>query len=223
MPGAVAYNPSDPTQARFLAALAQGESGGAANALTLGVGGTDLSHAPADQYGFPQWQGFGGSHAAGEFQFQPGTWDAVAAAHGLNFSNPADQAAGAWYLAQDTYAQKTGGSLQDALRAGDLASVQSALSDVWPSVTGNAAAPGGLVDSITRGIGSLLGGGSSAGGGSAGGSSEGLLQNVFVRAGLIIVGALVVIVALWKLLGDQGVIPGPGETAKAAAKVAVLA
>ena len=88
--GLVAYNPDDPAQAGFLAALAQGETGGAANSASLGTGQTNLSGLATDQYGFPQWTGLGNSHAAGTFQFQPGTWDAIASKFNLNFQNPQD-------------------------------------------------------------------------------------------------------------------------------------
>ena len=92
----VAYNPYDPTQQAFLSALASGEAGTAGYMSGVGPnGGSDLTGAPTDQYGFPQWNGFGNSHAAGEYQFQPATWDAVAAQHNLNFGNPADQNAAA--------------------------------------------------------------------------------------------------------------------------------
>lgn len=229
MPGAVAYNPSDPTQAAFLAALQQGETGTVGpSTLYEGTGGVNLAGAPADQYGFPQWSGFGSSHAAGEYQFQPATWDAVASQHNLNFGNPSDQNAAAWYLAQDTYAQQTGGSLQDALQSGNFSSVQSALSSVWPSVTGNGASPGGLASAITgflkNGVPGFGGGSSgSSSQGSSGGGILGAIENFFVRFGLIIIGGIIVIAALWKLLSDQGVVPSPGDMAKSVAKVAAVA
>lgn len=223
---AVAYNPNDPTQQSFLAALGLGETGKAGGYHT-GVGGTDLSGATTDQYGFPQWGGFGNSHAAGEFQFQPATWDAVAAAHGLNFQNPADQNAAAWYLAQDTYAAKTGGNLADDLAAGKTGQVQSALASVWPSVTGNAASPG-LVDAIKNGLGSLIAGGNptsadTSTGPGGGGGIAGWLSNEFSRIGLLVIGVVVLLIALWWLLSDAGVVPSAGDVAKTAAKVAVLA
>jgi|SRR6185437_1374928 len=146
MAGLVAYNPNDPAQAGFLAALAQGETGGAVNSAFTGTGGANLSGLSSDQYGFPSWTGLGNSHAAGTFQFQPGTWDAIASQFNLNFQNPQDQAEGAWYLAQQTYAQKNNGaSLETALNTpADYGSVQSSLSKVWTSVTGNQANPTGL-------------------------------------------------------------------------------
>ena len=61
----------------------------------VGFGGTDLSNAPLDQYGFPQWPGAMGpkgiSHAAGAYQFQPGTWDPAAAKLGIHDFSPASQ------------------------------------------------------------------------------------------------------------------------------------
>ena len=228
-PGAVAYNPSDVTQSSFLSSLALGENGNQTNPWTTGFGGTNLSGSGVDAYGFPQWSGLGNSHAAGTFQFQPGTWDSVAKTYGLNFSNPADQQAGAWYLAQQTYAQNTGGSLMDALKTGNFPIIQAALKGVWPSVTGNAAAPQGLANDLAAGVGSsaiqtgssaLLGGAATAaqsGTAATSGSGTGVvatIENFVVRGGLIIIGGIVVIVALWYLLAKQDIVPTPAELAK---------
>ena len=146
MPGKVAYNPYDPAQAALLAGIMRAEN--ASGNPSLGTGGVDLSNASVDQYGFPQWSGTGNSHAAGLYQFQPGTWDAVAAQYGLNFQNPQDQNAAAWYLAQDTFEAKTGGSLIDALQSGNYSDVQSALSGQWTGISGNAALPQGLASAL---------------------------------------------------------------------------
>lgn len=223
---AVSYNPNDPTQQSFLAALGLGESNGA-NAYQQGVGGTDLSHTATDAYGFPQWGGFGNSHAAGEFQFQPATWDKVAAEHGLNFANPADQNAAAWYLAQDTYAAKTGGSLADDLQAGKLSQVQSALASVWPSVTGNGASPG-LAAAISKGLGSFIAGGNpmsadTSTGPAGGGGISGWIAQQFSRIGLLVIGVVILLIALWWLLSDAGIVPSAGDVAKTAVKVAAVA
>jgi len=224
---AVAYNPSDPDQISLLSALALGETGNTPWSAYEGVGGSNISGYATDQYGFPKWPGLGNSHAAGTYQFQPGTWKPYAEKYGLNFQNPADQDAAAWYLAQDTYAQKTGGkSLSEALAKKEYSSIQSALVGVWPSVTGNGAAPKGLAANIAAGIGAVLpglGGSPSNGAGNAEGGIFGGVQssveNFFVRFGLIIVGIAIVLVALWMLLADQGVVPSPVDTAKAATKV----
>jgi hypothetical protein len=47
------------------------------------------------------------------------------------------------------------------------------------------------------------------------------IENWTERGLLILVGVVVLGVALWALLGRQGVVPGPAETAKAAGKAAV--
>lgn len=220
-PAQVAYNPSDSVQAAFLAALALGETGGGSGSQYKGVGGSDLSGASVDQYGFPMWAGSGNSHAAGTYQFQPGTWDPLAQTYGLNFSNQADQNAGAWYLAEQTYATQTGGSLEADLSAGKLTQIQSALQGIWPSVTGNGAAPQGLAHSIANGLGVDLAGLGGSGAPSTDGSSGGgwitTVENFFVRFGLIILGGIIVIAALWLILSDQGILPSPGATAKLAA------
>ena len=236
----VAYDPNDPVQQSFLSALALGETGNSTFAATEGVGGTNLANDPStDQYGFPSWTGQGNSHAAGIFQFEPSTWDSLASTYGLNFNNTSDQEAGAWYLAQQTYASNTGGSLYNALSSGNYSRLDSALASVWPSTQGNETAPQGLAGSISEGKGSNLtfpgttsnaSGNSSASGTSSSTASQssglfgivGDIENWFVRGGLIIIGGLVVIVALWALLSKQGVVPSPIETGKDLAKAAAL-
>jgi muramidase (phage lysozyme) len=219
MSAAVAYNPNDPAQQAFLSALALGETGNSPGAAALGFGGTDLSNAPTDQYGFPQWSGSGSTHAAGIFQFQPGTWDKVAAAHGLDFSHPADQAAGAWYLAQEADP-----NISQDLATGNFKGIQAALTGIWPSVTGNAAAPQGLAGSLASGAGAAVPGPANAAPTSTGtvpGDASGTgffatLENWFLRGGLIFVGVLVVLVALYFLLSRNDVIPKISTLAKAA-------
>jgi hypothetical protein len=191
-----AFNPNDPTQQAFLAMLQKGEN--AAGNPTLGFGGADLSHAGTDEFGFPQWAGVitGDTitHAAGLFQFQPGTWDGIASQFNLNFSNPQDQAAGAWYLAQQTFTKNTGGDLTTALQNGDTSQVDSALSSVWTSLgSGNA---------------------NSAAAASGGTGLWGNIEDFFVRFGLIIIGGAIVLVALWALLSNAGVVPKASDVAK---------
>lgn len=224
----VAYDPNNAEQQSFLQSLALGETGNAADASVEGVGGTNLStDTSTDEYGFPQWTGDGNSHAAGTYQFEPGTWDQVASTYDLNFSNPSDQSAGAWYYAEQTYAAKTGGSLSDALSSGNYSSIQSALSGVWPSVTGNQAAPQGLAADLASGTGATgatattSASGSTPAGTSASGTSAAastsLWSNIatyFQRFGLIIIGGIIIIAALWALLADKGVVPGPTKLAK---------
>lgn len=219
--GLTAYDPNNPTQGRFLAALARGESGGGTGSSWLGFGGIDLSNAPTDQYGFPLWSGVGNTHAAGTFQFQPRTWADVASRYGLDFHSPADQSAGAWYLAEETYSHNTGGrSLEQDLQSGDTSRVQSALASVWPSVTGNGANPGGLVSAFLKGGGSSSSGGSAAPGG--GGIMDAIV-NIVQRFGLVIIGGIIVLVALWSLLSSQGLVPSPKEVASGAIKIAAAA
>lgn len=226
---AVAYNPDDPLQTAFLTALAQGETGGSSYAATEGVGGSNLAGDATDQYGFPQWTGLGNSHAAGIFQFQPGTWDSIASEYDLNFQNPSDQSEGAWYEAE-----QADPNLESQLQSGDYSAIQSALQSIWPSVTGNQAAPQGLAASLSQAISAEASGtagtttgGTTATSGTTGGttvtpspaaaaSSGGLFSWIgdqFARGGLIIVGTVVILVALWMLLSNQGVVPGPKKVA----------
>ena len=215
------YNPNDATQNKFLSSLALGETGNASNAYTLGYGGVDLSSAELGTHGFPQWSGdsSANTHAAGVFQFQPGTWSDIAGKYNLSFDKPQDQNAGAWYLAQETYSAKTGGDLTSALASGDYASVQSALGSIWPSVNGNAAAPQGLAANLANGVGATIAGATgSATGGASSSSPFGIVANVenwFERFGLIILGTVIVGGALWALLSSNGYVPSPKKLASA--------
>lgn len=219
--GLVAYNPNDPEQNAFLASLARGETGGGTGSQWVGYGGIDLSNAPTGPYGFPQWSGdrtkAGPTHAAGYYQFQPGTWEDVASRYNLDFRNPADQHAGAWYLAQETYQARAGRSLDADLDAGQYSYIEGALVDVWPSVTGNGANPFGLVagmgDDWTSGDApwpqSIIRGA---------GEAADSIGSFFTRGGLIIVGAVIVFVALWFLLADNGTVPSPQKVAGSAVR-----
>lgn len=155
----VAYNPDDPTQTGFLSALALGETGNSSYASTEGFGGVNLAgDTNTDAAGFPlQGAGSNVSSAAGTFQFVKGTYDEIANELGLDDSfSQSDQNEAAWQYAQQVYGQKTGGSLYTALQSGDFQSVQSALASVWPSVSGNGAAPQGLAASLAGGQGANI-------------------------------------------------------------------
>jgi len=234
-----AYNPFDPVQAKFLSSLALGESPTGTNPYSEGYGNVDLSHQTTDQFGFPVQAVGTPSSAAGPFQFVKGTWDKVAGEFNLNFQNPSDQSAGAWYNAEQTFASATGGQSLEATAAaaeagdtGAAQAIQHALTGQWPSVTGNAAAPQGLAQDLIKGIGATLSP-STTGATSAsesanpsstpeGGTSGSILTDVedfFIRFGLIIVGSIIIIVALWQLLSDHTPLPSPGDTAKATGHV----
>lgn len=222
----VAYNPNDPLEQAFLSALALGETGGVSNSATLGVGGADLTGSATDQYGFPQWQGFGNSHAAGTWQFQPDTWDTIAQEYNLDFTKPTDQAQGAWYLAE-----QTDPNLYSDLQSGNYSTVQNLLRNVWPSVTGNGAAPKGLANNLAGSIGSQSATSTQQTSGSNSGSTNPVnpllsagndlmnatgLSGLFAQGALIVIGAVIIFVALWMLLSSQGVVPSPKDAAKAA-------
>lgn len=206
----VAYNANDPVQQQFLSSLALGETGNSSFASSEGVGGTNLNGLPTDQFGFPEWTGLGSSHAAGIYQFQPGTFDAVASQYNLNFANPSDQSAAAWYTAQ-----QADPTLESDLSSGAFGKVQAAIQGIWPSVTGNAASPQGLASDLASGIGATIPGPSGAApvsstGAASGSSTTGVLgaiENWFLRGGLIFLGAIIVVVALYFLLSKQGYIP----------------
>lgn len=197
----VAYNQSDAEQRAFLAAVRAGEGG---DNYWIGFGGKDLSKSARDQYGFPQWGGAvtgeGPTHAAGAYQFQPGTWREVASKYGLNFSNPFDQDSGAWYNAQRKYAANTGGASLDAdLDAGLFEKVRSALKQEWTSLRDN---PQKFLSTIASGAGAEMqpGATDTSGTPSFFSSPVQAAGAYFVRGGMILVGTVILLVALWALL-----------------------
>lgn len=154
----VAYDPNNTVQQSFLSALALGETGNSSYAANEGFGGVDLTNAPTDQFGFPtQDPGSNVSSAAGTFQFLQGTWDEVAQQLNLTDFSQSNQNEAAWYYAQQTYSANTGGrSLYDDLASGNYSNLDAALSRAWPSVMGNASAPGGLAASLAGGQGANI-------------------------------------------------------------------
>lgn len=193
------YDPNDATQADFLAHLRQTESGGRYDVGVGPNGGVDLSNAPRGLFGFPLWSGTGDSHAAGAYQFQPGTWRELAAKYGFDFSSHSDQDAAAWIKADETYKAKTqGGDLKQAIANGDVTSIKNALGSTWTSIknwSGTTTQPGGE-----------LAPGQSSGGGTPNPLLHPIdaLKSYFVRGSMIFVGALILLVALWALLQHSG-------------------
>jgi hypothetical protein len=47
------------------------------------------------------------------------------------------------------------------------------------------------------------------------------VENFFQRFGLIVIGGVIVIVALWQLLSSQGIVPSPSDAGKAIGKGAL--
>lgn len=149
----VPYNPNDPLIQKFLDAIALGESGNTSNPVWIGVGGADLSSCARNVYGFPLWKGFGNpiSHAAGKFQFEPATWNALAMQNKLYFANLADQYKGAWILAcQVFYRENNRADLYDALKRGLYMTIQTCLKDTWTSVTVGNQYHGNLANRLVR-------------------------------------------------------------------------
>lgn len=197
----VAYNPSDSLQSRFLGAIRATESNGDYH---VGYSNVDLSGYPVDAYGFPQWGGkttsSGPTHAAGAYQFQPGTWKSVASKYNLNFQSKADQDAGAWYLAQSDYTARTGRSLTDDLATGSYAKVASALKTTWTSISAG---------SVAKGMSSELQPGPSNEGSTPSLISDpiGAISTYFVRGGMVLVGSVILAIALWAMLSRANVLP----------------
>jgi muramidase (phage lysozyme) len=238
---AVAYDPYNPDQARFLSALSMSEIGRAKNGVNLGNGFVDLTRAPRNQYGFPIWQGQPtadgrGSRAAGLFQFQPGTWEGYARDYDLDFQDAADQKRGAWYLAQDTYKSETGGDLLSALQAKEYGAIESALGRTqWIGARGKLAAflsagkgatlpggPGGPSDDTTDFAEAMRRNREEGGEIGRFFSSKGqAITDTIQRYLIFIVGGLILAAALWWLLSDANLIPTPGGLIKGAAGAVV--
>jgi muramidase (phage lysozyme) len=111
----------------LLSTIAAHESRGDYHAL---YGGGDFA---GNQ--FPQWAGRDNSHAAGAYQFQPGTFAGVQRARpDITDFSAANQDRAAWYLAQDDYHRRTGRDLtvdlKDPSKAEDIA---RALQPTWTS------------------------------------------------------------------------------------------
>lgn len=213
------YNANDPTQQAFLSALQAGESGGYSDPWTIGVGGTSLANAPTTSTGFPVWSGQSGSHAAGAFQFQPGTWTPIATQYGLNFQNPTDQAQAAWINATNTDP-----NLENQLKAGDYSSVVSSLKGQWPSVTGSNfmnTLTSALGNALTGGFGSSLTGG--AGSSSSDPSAFGFNLPTVERLTAVVIGVVLVGIALVFLLSETKTGQTIISTGKTAAKAAIAA
>lgn len=212
MAGAVAYNPSDAEQRELLAAIRAVEGTSAPNSYSVGFGYKDLSGASRDQYGFPQWAGSvtsrGPTHAAGAYQFQPGTWREVASRYGLNFANPGDQDAGAWYNAQAKYAARTGGRSLDAdLDAGLYDRIRAGLQSEWEGILTK---PSQFLSILSDGVVSEVSPGATDTSGTPSFFTSPIqaASAYFVRGGMILVGGLILLVALWALLSKSNVLPG---------------
>jgi muramidase (phage lysozyme) len=129
----------------FLDALAEGESDPVAKREGISpyfilLGGGSFEKMPRNVLGFPIWSGLSGSwgvsHAAGRYQFQPGTWAQQAVKLGLtDFSVPAQQDAAAWDLAATVFAGRTGGHLIDELLSARLVGIANILHSTWTSLS----------------------------------------------------------------------------------------
>ena len=90
--GALVHGGGAPSGTDTAALVRKYESGGNYN---VGYGGADLSNAPLSATGFPQWPGKMGpsgiSHAAGGYQFEPGTWNQYAKPLGITDFSPQSQ------------------------------------------------------------------------------------------------------------------------------------
>lgn len=87
------FDPS-PGELRCLAMIMQRESAGRYDVLCGGASFRGYT-------GFPEWEGFGGSHAAGAYQLEPGTWRWIQRQLQLPDFSPASQNIAALWLLRD--------------------------------------------------------------------------------------------------------------------------
>lgn len=110
----------------FLAVIREGESSNNYSALVGGGSFTDFSHHPATA---PiTFKGVGNSHAAGAYQFQPGTWTGVASRIGAIDFGKYWQDQGAIELLRERGAY-------DDIANGDIASAVGKLKSEWQMFT----------------------------------------------------------------------------------------
>lgn len=125
-------DPSDANVRAYLRVLMAGESSANYGALVGGGTFTDLSHHPgwtnAAMTTKSAWSGWHDSHAAGAYQFQPGTFKEASDALGLHgdFGRASQDAAAIWDL-------KRRGAY-DLVAAGNIEGAQVALADEWQSL-----------------------------------------------------------------------------------------
>lgn len=115
----------DKNLAAFLKVIRDGESADRYDALLGGGYFRDYSEHPAISQGF---KGFGNSHAAGAYQFQPGTWLECKQSLSLPDFGPQSQDAAATYLIHRR------GAYGD-IAVGDIASAVGKLSPEWQFLT----------------------------------------------------------------------------------------
>ena len=113
----------------FLSAIRVAESHDNYGALVGGGTFADFSHHPAT--GPNPWPGivtkWGPTHAAGAYQFQPGTWREAAAACGLTDFSPESQDTAAVFLI-------TRRGALEAVQSGDLKTAYAKLRTEWQSI-----------------------------------------------------------------------------------------
>lgn len=134
-----------PEAYQLLNYIARPESGGRYNVLYGGGTFGDYAAHPGIYNTISSGPNAGKkSSAAGRYQFLERTWNDIASRYGIPDFSPQSQDAGAWYLANEAYKNKTGGDLLEAMKAGNYDQVAKALSGTWTSLAGGIEAqPGG--------------------------------------------------------------------------------
>lgn len=174
-----AYNPDDPLQQGFLAAL---------------EGGSSYSpNGSSNPFGF----------SSGEWSSLSSTYGL----NSSSASDQAEGAW--YLAEQDYATSTGGGSLEGALESGQYPSVQAALVNLWPAVQGNQAEPQGLGSAIGTDISQFTANASSPASGATTGSDSSTaapasgIAGLFQRGGLLLVGGIVIAVATWALFKKE--------------------
>ena len=129
--------PLPPEAKALLDAIAGGESGGRYDVMYGGGTFDPAQGHPRQAVPITTGPNAGKtSSAAGRYQFLGSTWDNVSKQHGLTDFSPQSQDMAAWFLADDTYGQRTGRDLQADLVAGKMAEIAKVLNDQWTSLPG---------------------------------------------------------------------------------------
>lgn len=140
-PGSV-ERPSIPPEGRQLLDTIAGSESPGYNVKYGGGTFNDFADHPRDAVPITTGPNAGRtSSAAGRYQFLGSTWDEVKKEAGLPDFSPDSQDAGAWYLANKTYQQRTGRDLTQDLQSAKgnpnaIKQIGGALSGVWTSLPG---------------------------------------------------------------------------------------
>lgn len=176
MASQLAYNPDDPLQQGFLAALEGGSS------YSPNGSGNPFGFSSGEWASLASTYGLNPSSASDQAE---GAW---------------------YLAQQDYATSTGGGSLEGALESGQYSSVQSALANLWPAVQGNQSEPQGLSSALGTDISQFTANAASPASGASADSPAAPASGIaglFQRGGLLLVGGVVIAVAIWALFKKE--------------------